>query len=351
VHSLAALETVNELLQEGATVLGPKPERLVSLVGGGGAQQRFHSLADGLWGGTPDERGERQVGKGRLVWGESVRDFLQGEGLAFDFEALGAEEQSDYEYIHYTLGQDDLYFVSNQTDRAQEIDLAFRVTGKHPELWNPITGESRKANAFVQKHGRTIVPMEFDAHGSWLVLFRDEIAPTTQGSKASNFPSLKTVAEISGPWSVAFEPEWGGPEKTVFPTLTDWTEHKNKGIRHYSGTATYANAFELSPEPGKRYWLQLNDIQDVGIAQVALNAHGLGVVWTSPFRIEITKALKSGGNTLEVTMANSWQNRLIGDRGKKQKDRYTRTNIKVRDEWKLRPSGLLGPVEIKAYLE
>ncbi len=351
VLSLAALETVNELLQEGATVLGPKPERLVSLVGGGGAQQRFHSLADGLWGGTPDEHGERQVGKGRLVWGESARALLQRDGLALDFEALGTEEQSDYEYIHYTIGQGELYFVCNQTDRAQEIDLAFRVTGKHPELWNPITGESRKANAFVQKDGCTIVPMEFDAHGSWLFLFRDEIAPTTQGSKASNFPSLKTVAEISGPWSVAFEPEWGGPEKTVFPTLTDWAEHKNKGIRHYSGTATYANAFELSPEPGKRYWLQLNDIQDVGIAQVALNAHGLGVVWTSPFRIEITKALKSGGNTLEVTMANSWQNRLIGDRGKKQKDRYTRTNIKVKDQWKLRPSGLLGPVEIKADLE
>jgi hypothetical protein len=50
-------------------------------------------------------------------------------------------------------------------------------------------------------------------------------------------------------------------------------------------------------------------------------------------------------------MANSWQNRLIGDRGKKQKDRYTLTNIKVKDGWKLRPSGLLGPVEIKADLE
>jgi hypothetical protein len=46
-------------------------------------------------------------------------------------------------------------------------------------------------------------------------------------------------------------------------------------------------------------------------------------------------------------VVNSWQNRLIGDRNKPQDQRYTKTNIKIRDDWTLRKSGLLGPIEIK----
>jgi len=56
----------------------------------------------------------------------------------------------------------------------------------------------------------------------------------------------------------------------------------------------------------------------------------------------------AGRNELEITVVNTWQNRLIGDRGKPQEDRFTKTNIKIRDDWNLRSSGLLGPVEIKS---
>ena len=83
------------------------------------------------------------------------------------------------------------------------------------------------------------------------------------------------------------------------------------------------------------------------MAAVQLNGQDIGFTWTKPFRVDITDALKAGRNRLEITVVNSWQNRLIGDRGKAQKQRYTKTNIKIRDDWKLRPSGLLGPVEIR----
>ena len=89
-------------------------------------------------------------------------------------------------------------------------------------------------------------------------------------------------------------------------------------------------------------------MKDVGIASVKLNGKDIGTTWTKPFRVEMTAALKSGTNQLEITVVNSWQNRLIGDRGKPQEERFTKTNIKIRDEWKLRESGLLGPVEIKS---
>jgi hypothetical protein len=288
------------------------------------------------------------VGEGRLVWGQSSREFLLGDGVALDFEAVDVEEQLDYQYIHYTIDDADVYFVCNQTAQPKSIGCAFRVSGKQPELWDPVTGHITTALAFNQVDGRTVVRMEFDPFGSCLVFFRKSIPTTQQGTARSNYPVLSTVNEVIGPWQVGFDPKWGGPGSVEFKTLTDWTKHADEGIKYYSGKATYANTFELQPVLHKRYWLELNRVEDVGIASVKLNGNDLGITWTKPFRVEMTGALKAGQNQLEITVVNSWQNRLIGDRGKPQEERYTRTNIKIRDDWNLRVSGLLGPVKIES---
>lgn len=348
VLSLSVLEKVDTLLKQGATVLGPKPERLISLVGGESAQKKFHKLADELWGRNPGETGQKTIGKGMLVWGQSSREFLHSNGLEYDFEVLDVEKQLEYQYIHYTIEDADVYFVCNQTDQTKADDCAFRVSGKQPELWNPVTGEITPAGAFKQKDGRTIVPMEFDPYGSCFVFFRKSIPAMKQGTESSNYPVLKTVKEIQGPWQVAFNPDWGGPASIEFEKLTDWKDHSNEGIRYYSGQATYTTAFTGNPAEGKRYWLQLNQIADVGIASVKLNSKDIGITWTKPFRMEITDVLRAGQNRLQITVVNSWQNRLIGDRGKPQEERFTKTNITIRDDWKLRGSGLLGPVEIRS---
>ena len=82
------------------------------------------------------------------------------------------------------------------------------------------------------------------------------------------------------------------------------------------------------------------------MASVKLNGTDLGITWTPPFRVEVTDAIRTGPNRLEITLVNSWQNRLIGDRDKKQEEHYTRTNIRIREDWELRNAGLLGPVEV-----
>ncbi|MCA9413867.1 MAG: glycoside hydrolase, partial [Candidatus Omnitrophica bacterium] len=348
VLSLAALEKVAELLERGATVVGPKPDRLVSLVGGEEAQERFHELASGLWGETPGPEGTKKIGSGRLVWGLNSRELLQRDGVPFDFEALDVKSQSDFETIHYTVEGGDVYFVSNQTDQPQKARFAFRAAGRQPELWDPVTGEISKAGAFEQTDSRTILPIEFDPYGASLVFFRQPIPTSQQGSDGSNFPTLQTVEEIDGPWQVAFDPAWGGPASIEFETLTDWTQRPEEGIRYYSGSATYTKRFTLHVEKDKRYWLQLNEVKDVGIASIDLNGKEVGTAWTKPFRVELTDAAAAGENELEIAVVNSWQNRLIGDRGKDPSERFTQTNIRIKDEWNLRPSGLLGPVEIKS---
>ena len=350
VLSLAAIKKVMELLLQGATVIGPKPERLVSLVGGSVAQADFRKLADELWGEIPAEKGQRKIGNGRLLWGQTSRELLQADGIAPDFEALDAERQADYEYIHYTIDGADIYFVCNQTTEMRKVDLAFRVTGRQPELWDPATGSIRKADAFTIKDGRTTVPVSFDPHGSMFVIFRSKADDNS--SAGSNFPEWKERQAINGPWELTFDPEWGGPSKPVrFDKLISWTEHNNPGIKYYSGKATYRTVFSLEEVPQKEALaLELGAVGDVGIARVTLNGKDLGVVWLAPFRIDISDAVKIGENQLEVMVVNSWHNRVMGDEAQPDNKGFTQTNIRVTKKgkfaWKLESSGLLGPVRI-----
>jgi hypothetical protein len=190
-----------------------------------------------------------------------------------------------------------------------------------------------------------------------MVVFNKPIDKNRQGTAQLNYPDFKTVKNIDGAWTVNFDPKWGGPESVTFPQLMDWTQHSNEGIKYYSGTAVYNKTFiiDFEPEKNKKYFLQLEDVKDVGIAEVKINGKDKGVLWTKPFRIEISQELQKGENTLEIKVVNSWYNRVAGDQTFPDKKQYTKTNIDLKhdfrgrpiDEIPLEPSGLLGPVTIE----
>lgn len=121
---------------------------------------------------------------------------------------------------------------------------------------------------------------------------------------------------VTGAWKVAFAPVQGqaAPEKVLFPELTSWSENTNPAIKYYSGTATYRKSIEVPPElvgSGKRLILDLGEVSN--LASVKINGIDLGVCWYAPFRFDATAALKPGANALEITVVNTWANRLIGD--------------------------------------
>ncbi|MBD3268076.1 glycoside hydrolase [bacterium] len=351
VLSLAVLEKVEELVRQGATVLGPKPLRLVSLVGGDKAQRKFKTISNRLWGKNPQPSGQKTVGEGKLYWGETGREVLQKVGIYSDFHIKGNLDPSFLDYIHYTLGDAPMYFVCNQTGQSLDVDCLFRVTGRKPELWDPLTGNIRALNTFTQNDSHTTIPLHFGPYGSWFILFRDPIPAQQQGAANRNFPILSKKQDIAGAWNVSFDPAWGGPESIRFDTLKSWTEHDPPGIRYYSGKAKYTKTFALNfpVNPNKRYWLDLGEIGDIGIASARMNGADLGIVWTKPFRVDITSCVKEENNRLEITVINSWRNRLVGDRNLPKKERYTQTNIRIRPEWEILESGLLGPVTILSH--
>lgn len=72
------------------------------------------------------------------------------------------------------------------------------------------------------------------------------------------------------------------------------------------------------------------------------------MVWTAPWRVEITCAVQPTGNRLEIDVVNLWPNRLIGDAALPPEERRTKTNVtSFKSESPLLPSGLLGPVTLK----
>ncbi len=352
VLSLAVMKKVDELVRAGATVLGPKPLRAVSLEGGAEGKRLFQKLADGLWGPgdqAENAKGSRKIGKGRVAWGMPAHDLLLADGIAPDV-AMTLKDGSTargMDWIHYRIDNAEVYFLIDVDGEAKSTDAILRCHGRVPELWDAVDGSIREAVAFKFVDGCTQVPLEFDRYGSIFVVFRKRTAENERNN-GRNFPAWQKKQTIAGPWDVTFDATWGGPEEPVrFDTLTSWTDHNDPGIKYYSGKAVYRTSFNIDRDPaGKPLAIELGAVKDVGIARVKLNRTDLGVVWRPPFRVDVTNAVRPGENELEIEVVNSWRNRLIGDRELPEDKRLTRTNISVTKDWRLEASGLLGPVTL-----
>lgn len=337
------LRKLKELLMAGANIMGPAPKRSPSMASYPQADSEVQTLAAELWG---DQSGmDRKVGKGRLFMpAKSLQPVLDELKVMPDL-SVGAD--SPVLFIHRATAEGDIYFLSNQSDQPVTVQPAFRVKGKQPELWNPLTAEIRQLPEFTVADGQTTVPMTLDGHESAFVVFRKKGTPAK--TTARNYPAKEVVAKVDAPWQVAFEKGKRGPEAPVtFTGLQDWSRNEDPAIRYFSGKAIYTNKVTLNELPAKSLYLDLGKVMIM--AKVKINGQYAGGVWTTPYRLPIGEYLKEGENLIEVEVVNNWMNRLIGDRNLPEGEGTTWTNV---NPWKadspLQSSGLLGPVEIQAY--
>lgn len=348
VMSLEAARALHRLVKAGATVIGPRPKHVTGLRDSPRSDDELKTLANDLWADCDGRTiTDHRFGRGRVFWGKNARQVLAADGVGPDYAFATEDGKAVIDAIHRTDSDAEIYFVSNQRDRSETIDATFRITGRQPELWDAVTGTTRDAGAFRQSEGGTTVPLELAPYGAMFVVFRRPIATDVAGTAAGNFPHYSREFTLEGPWDVHFDPKWGGPESTAFPSLTSWTTRTEEGIRHYSGTATYRKTFDLPPSLRGAGPLALNVGEVRNIAEVRLNGKALGVVWCPPFRVAISDTVKAEGNVLEIDVVNSWYNRLLFDRTLPAEKRLTRTNIRLPADAKPEPSGLLGPVTIE----
>jgi hypothetical protein len=347
--SLPVLRKIRELIEAGALVLGNRPLRATGLTGYPQSDEDVRRLADEMWGPEDTAAGDRRLGQGRLVWGKDPANLLAEMNISPDFEVSGEKVDSRFVFTHRRLEGTDIYFVANQHDVAVEVQCKFRISGRQPEIWDPVTGRNWDATDFRQENGQTVAPMTFAPYQSFFVIFHRASAEPKVGRP--NFPVILASVELRDPWTIHFDPKWGGPESVVFERLEDWTKRPEEGIKYYSGTATYRKTFDLPrtlSQARSKILLDLGEMKN--LAEVRLNDKDLGVLWTKPFRVDITEALQSTGNVLEIDVVNLWTNRLIGDAALPPEKRFTQSDashIVKKDDPPLE-SGLLGPVRLLA---
>ena len=269
---------------------------------------------------------------------------LEMRGVPPDFEA-----DVPLRYGHRHDGDADIYFLANPADKPVVASCTFRVAGKSAEWWDPITGQRRPLPELTETNGRTTAPLPFDAVGSGFIVFRPaEASSVAKGG--TNVRPESVVATIDGPWDVAFDPKWGGPASIRFTSLDDWSKRAEPGVQHYSGTAIYRTTFRVPAGGATPNVLSLGDVRVM--ARVRLNGQDLGTVWCAPWSLDVPAGrLKSGDNTLEISVANLWINRLIGDAALPEGQRLTKTTNPYLPTDALRPSGLLGPVRLRSRAE
>ena len=345
------LKKVNELAEAGVMVIGPP---------------QFADAVPGMRQGALD-------------------DIVNADRVLPAIEFYNSSDGAKFDWIHRHDRGMDIYFISNQNAVDAKTQIRFRVSGKQPELWDAVTGTIRDLSEYtILDDGRVEVPINFAPRQSWFVVFRREAA----GSKANrNFPELKPLRELSGPWKVQFNEEWfyGSTPmnaRVVFQELEDWSKRPEDAIKYYSGIATYHKSFDLPDREMNQTSLSLDLGEVMNLARVRLNGRDLGIVWTAPWRVELPdELLKATGNKLEIEVANLWPNRLIGDGLLPEAQRRTHTNVStyetpVRETlvtvggmWARRgcvqcnerlktgkpadllPSGLLGPVRLMVKVE
>jgi hypothetical protein len=372
---------IGALIESGATVVGCPPKKSPSLMDYPDCDRQVQRIVKQIWGTmqVPETLTERSYGKGRIFWGGPLdlqpqkRDAIYPEyqtigvllakmGIKEDFSSDGS-----LRYIHRRTKEHNIYFVSNRTDQPVSTNCRFRVEHQSPQLWDPITGKIRTLPQFRFENEITIIPMRFEPYESFFVVFAGKQNTEIIGNSmiAENFVKPATIITLEGPWELSFDPNWGGPKQVVFDVLDDWTKRSERGIKYYSGIATYRKSFNFSADmiQGELY-LDLGTVYSM--ARVKLNGNDLGVVWTPPLRVEIAKYLQPGKNLLEIEVANLWPNRLIGDQQEQDRSvrnlkwtsgllggreystgRYTFTTLNAYSkDSQLFSSGLLGPVKI-----
>jgi hypothetical protein len=404
--SLTSLTKIEQLVRDGATVVGSKPLRSNSMQNYPDCDLEVRAIADRIWGDCDGETVKsRSYGKGQVHWNVPISEVLAGLGVRPDFTVKGIDNAGrKIDYIHRTTGDEDIYFICNSTEETLSFSAGFRIGGQRvPHIWNPEDGSTKPCLQYTSSADSTHIPLTLAPAESAFVVFsaplpgatpkhitkvihtrpdgtadriESEIlslepnrvqmlvsetgtyaVATSSGTKGSvAVDSIPPSQILDGPWTVKFQPERGAPAEVTMETLVDWSKHSDPGVRYFSGTATYQKTITLDEATAKRiasgHRIQLNlgDVHETAV--VTLNGKEIATLWKTPYAIDATEHLKSGDNTLTIAVTNVWNNRLVGDAQRTDDTDITRTNLsgKFKATSPLLPSGMVGPVTLETRI-
>ncbi len=394
--SLEVLQKIEELLSQGASILGSPPETVPGLSNYLASETTLKSIVSKIWG-NEQSRFSRDWGEGTIFQGYTESEILQGKGIGPDF-TYSNNQDVNLDFIHRSTDHEEIYFICNEDSSAIQCEVSFRISGKQPFHYDAVDGTIKPILWYRENEQYTTIPLFFDPYGSAFVVFKkkehdinhittitnqhhllNQVNPSLlmQGleeklfytfSDSANYrikfsdgteklvtsPPNNNTSTISGPWTVTFPYGWGFDPIQQFDTLIDWCDHENEELSIFSGIATYKTSFVISPEKIRDNVSFLLDLGRVGeVATIYLNGSEIATKVFAPFSFDVSGHVRPGENYLVIDVANTWSNQLIGELDTPFHEQRTRSNVGARDgfdrPWRAyhaRPSGLMGPVQI-----
>ncbi|HTI09014.1 MAG TPA: glycosyl hydrolase, partial [Puia sp.] len=121
---LTILQKIAQLVEAGATVVGPRPLEDSGLLDYPRCDEAIRELAARLWGPVDGVSStQHRYGAGTMVHGISIREILLQKDIRPDFEYTGGEDVW-LDFIHRTTPEAEIYFIINRHGRPVRSDCS-----------------------------------------------------------------------------------------------------------------------------------------------------------------------------------------------------------------------------------
>lgn len=229
----------------------------------------------------------------------------------------------------------DIYFLSNQSNEELNFEASFRVNGMKAEIWDAVNRKVIPVQA-IQEKNRTKIQLKLKKDESFFLVFSTH-------SKLHNSEYSTDTLKTAYKWDIELV---RNKIKLKNHPLFDLSKSENDSIKYYSGEINYSTEFELQKlNKSKRIVLNLGNL--CNLATIKVNGVECGTVWTTPYELDISNAIKKGKNRLEITVVNTWANAIQGADHGKAPFKGIYSNGKYRKESiELENTGLLGPIHM-----
>jgi hypothetical protein len=269
---------------------------------------------------------------------ESVAEGIRNHGLQPSIRLQhGDMNNQQLWFAHRETDNAELYFLNNHGEEVIDDALFISSPYQNAEWWNPV--DNTRTRLTQTTDGAWPIHLQPKEAG-FVVLSNNSVADMPPYNRGSE----RLLQTLSDDWNVSFDKSMGGVGDIHFPKLTDWTNHTDTAIRYFSGTAIYEKEFKIK-KPKARTLLRIPQLHD--IAKVKVNGIDAGIIWCSPWQLDITRFLRQGKNTLRISVANTLMNRMILDSSLPQEQRVTEAIPMIATPTDpLTPSGIVGSVEL-----
>ena len=331
------LERLSGLVAQGGRLVADEPTGIATLTADQQQAERYQKAKEILWPThNPSQR------EGNLE--AAIKKF-----------GLKPDVKGDVCWLHRQDEGADWYMVCPKQEQAFNGTIAFLQKGR-AELWNPMNG-SITPIVTQQDGDYACLDLNLSRGEMLFVIFRhndrvksEELRVKNKRYKAEEKGNTNSplFTFLSSPWTLTFPQEWGIDAPLTLTELLPWKDLplSDEG-KAFSGTATYETTFLFDHKPKKKrggILLKLGKVEEIAV--VSVNGQVTDTLWAEPYETDITRYVRKGKNQLSIKVTNTWFNRLVYDARQPKEHRKTWVINGPSANSELRPSGLLGPVEL-----